>query len=244
MRKSQKGFTIMELMIAITILAIILLIASEVLTGIGGLFAKGVNFSNVQENTRSLVSDIVSTIQFSGSPLNNGQSSEVPPDPDEPTGAAAWPYHGITHPPTYAYCFGSTRYSFVLGLQPSGSSTNVLWKDKMQRSGSCSPLNIDPGTGSLPNCSRNPNCVPSQPGSGAEMVGPNTSIATFEIKQYNPQLYGVQLGLAFGRNDMFESNAFGPVISHGNFICSAGAGQQYCATSTLATLASEDVTQQ
>ena len=43
MSKDKSGFTILELMIAISILSIILLLSTYVLMGVGKLYSKGVN---------------------------------------------------------------------------------------------------------------------------------------------------------------------------------------------------------
>lgn len=230
--KNNVGFTIMELMIAITVFSIILLLGTEVMMGVGNLFAKGVNMANVQDDTRNIISNVTTAVQFSGAVLNNGQG---PTAPIENT------YTYDSGPvPTYAYCFGNIRYSFVLGFPSSGSWPRTLWVDKMQSASGCSPLNIEPST---PNCIGNTKCSNSQSGSGADLTGSNMHLASFRIYQYNPNLYGIFVGLAFGKQDMFESSSGQPTVINGNYVCSTAVGQQYCATSYLSTLATERISQ-
>ena len=222
---SSDGFTIIELMIAITILSVLLLMSSVVLTGVGNLFYKGVNMSNVQDVNRNIIADVTSSIQFSGSVLNNGAGISSP---------VVGNYNGNV---IDAYCFGTTRYSFVAGSQAFNNWPHVLWKDSMQSNSTCYPLDIQQPT---PTCGAVAQsvCSPSQSG-GTELAGNNMHLASFQITYYNNQLYGISVGLASGYRDMFVSNANGPVVNNGSFTCNSGSGQQYCATSFLSTLATE-----
>lgn len=228
--RTNDGFTIIELMIAITILSVILLMSAVILTGVGNLFYKGVNMSNVQDVNRNIVQDVSSTIQFGGSQLNNGVNNGQ--SPIQATYAG-----GIQ---VEAYCLGTIRYSFVTGFN---SWPHVLWKDQMQNQNSCYPLNISEVNPSCDSVSSSI-CSPSQ-SNGTELVGHNMHLANFQITSYNTQLYGIEVGLAAGFKDMFVSDAYGnPVLAGGeNYTCNNKAGQQYCATSFLKTLATERLSQ-
>ncbi len=225
-----KGFTIMELMIAISILSIILLISSMVLVGIGNIYSKGADLSNVQNVTRNIIENVTSTVQFSGAQLNNGAIAPVTQD---------YSFDG-KNVPVSAYCFGQVRYSFVTGFLPNGWS-HLLWLDKMVTQSNCFPLNISEV---VPSCDGDLNCIASQSSSGSELIGPNMHLANFKIVQYNPQLYGISVGVAFGQEDMFVSSGNTPrLVKDNNYQCSDNAGQQYCATSYLTTFATERLTQ-
>ena len=231
-KANAAGFTVMELMIAISVLAIILLISSMVLVGIGNLYSKGADLANVQDTSRNIIENATSAVQFSGTQLNNGVSSAAI--------SYDYSYNGV-NVPVYAYCFGQTRYSFVTGFNLPAGWPHTLWLDQMLTQGNCSPLNISQAT---PTCTGNASCVDSQSGSGSELIGTNMHLATFSIVEYNPQLYGISVGLVFGAKDMFVSNAIGPVLINGNYRCSNAAGQQYCAASYLTTFATERLNQQ
>jgi len=218
------GFTIIELMIAICILAILLLVSSVVMTSIGSIYSKGIDMTNVQNDSRNIVQDLTSTIQFSGQPLIESSYS--------------YPGIGLVH----SICFGSTRYSYFLGFPPSGiQNVQIIWKDTMSGTGSCVPLNVSQNPPACPT-SGNTGCLPSIPGTGSELVGSNMHLANLSITSYNQQLYSVQIGLAYGLEDMFETNSSGtPITSNGNYVCGDQSGQKYCATSSLSTLADDRV---
>lgn len=229
---ASNGFTVMELMIAISVLAIILLISSMVMVGVGNLYSKGADLANIQNTSRNIIENATSTIQFNGTQLNNGLSNT----------AIVHNYSfAAANVPVYAYCFGQTRYSFVTGFNLPTGWSHLLWLDQMQTQGSCSPLNIGQA---IPTCAGNGSCVSPQSGSGSELLGANMHLATFNITKYNPQLYSISVGVAFGIKDMFVSDINGPVVVNGNYQCKNASGQQYCATSYLTTFATERLTQQ
>jgi len=218
------GFTIIELMIAICILAILLLVSSVVMTSIGSIYSKGIDMTNVQNDSRNIVQDLTSTIQFSGQPLK---------------------HHSHLYPglgPVYSICFGSTRYSYFLGFPPSGiQNVQIIWKDTMSGTSSCFPLNVSQNPPACPT-SGITRCLHSIAGTGSELVGSNMHLANLSITAYNQQLYSIKIGLAYGLEDMFETNSSGnPKISNGNYVCGDQPGQKYCATSSLSTLADDRV---
>lgn len=115
---NQKAFTIVELMIAAAVLSTILVVISATMIGIGTLYYKGINQSQVQDNVRSISDEIAQqlelTDQFKGpSTLTVGTTT------------------------IKAYCMNATRYSYVVGQQ-LGSIPHVLWRDT-DTIGSCTP---------------------------------------------------------------------------------------------------------
>lgn len=116
---NQRGFTIVELMIATTVFSIILLIAATTLIQIGRMYYKGVITSKTQNVTRSIMDDVSRSIQFSSG--NGSQASD-------------------NNPPRQAYCIGSTRYTYVLGKQVSSNpqgpnqTRHALWQDSADSS--------------------------------------------------------------------------------------------------------------
>lgn len=106
---NQRGFTIIELLIATTIFSIVLLVITGAVVQIGRLFYKGMTASRAQEVSRSVLDDISRAIQYTP-----GVIKEVCPPGPLPT-----------DPPDCAHkdtkgegiCIGQRRYSFVLGKQ-------------------------------------------------------------------------------------------------------------------------------
>ena len=64
--KAENGFTIVELMIATTVLSVILLLASVVIIGIGNLFYKGVAQSQTQGDVRTIIDDVSQHLKLDG----------------------------------------------------------------------------------------------------------------------------------------------------------------------------------
>jgi prepilin-type N-terminal cleavage/methylation domain-containing protein len=134
------GFTLVELMIALSVLSTILVIASVLMFGIGKLYIKGVNQATIQTAARDVMSDVASTIQF---------SSDTPQIVSTPVTLGS-----ITG--VYVNCIGKVRYTFVLNRELGHDNSNdqdtphVLWRDTLQNAGSCQAAKIDqaqPATG-------------------------------------------------------------------------------------------------
>jgi type II secretory pathway pseudopilin PulG len=121
MRKhSEEGFTIVELMIAAAVMSTILVVSSVVMIGIGTLYYKGINQSQVQDNVRSINDEVAQHLELSdqfktGSLLSGGVTVK-------------------------SYCMGATRYSFAIGIQ-LGTIPHVLWRD-IDNSGTCQPQDV------------------------------------------------------------------------------------------------------
>jgi prepilin-type N-terminal cleavage/methylation domain-containing protein len=89
--RHQRGFTIVELMIATAVFAVVLLMCTYGLLEIGRTYYKGVTISRTQETARIIIDDVVEALQF------NGGQVEV--------GHPGW------------HCIGTKRYSYALNRQ-------------------------------------------------------------------------------------------------------------------------------
>jgi prepilin-type N-terminal cleavage/methylation domain-containing protein len=222
--KNQNGFTILELMIATTILAVILLLASVVMIGIGNLYFKGL--TQVQTSTRAVVNDLVSQLQQSTQSVD----SIV--------------YDYGTNPKDgrdrylQAVCINAVRYTFVTNTKigetgTSGATTgtfqHVLWRD----SAASNFANNGTFYGSCPAA----NLFASNPSSGeffggADLVGPNTLLNPLYNGGTNFPLvssvspYTISVSLDYGDYDLL--NLAGP-----NVTCNGGIGDKFCSTSSL-----------
>lgn len=212
--KSSDGFTIVELMISLSVLSVILVVSTVTITQIGKLFTKGVNAASLQSTNRTIIADITSATQFSG--------SAVFPCTATPTtcyggkSATADPVYGST----YAFCIGATRYSYLLGhgLGTDDSSNittqHVLWRDTQSNSGSCDPVDLTQTTPSA---------------NGYEMLGPHMSLTRFYISETpaNSGVYKTDVWMAYGDQDLLD------VDINGLATCKAGSGSQFCVPSQL-----------
>ena len=95
--RAQKGFTVIELLIATAVFSVVLIIFLTALLRISELFYKGVNISDTQEATRNALQDITDDLQFSN------QAPDIGTD---------------------YFCIGNHRYAFNKGVQVGSGLPN------------------------------------------------------------------------------------------------------------------------
>lgn len=126
--KLNKGFTIVELLIASGVFAVVLLLCATAIVQVGRQYYKGAIINRTQVTARSIVDDIAQAIQFGAKTYNAG-------------GFLRTAVSGSTQ----AVCVGDIRYSFnTLNSVGSaaGQQVHVLWKDRVGAANACVPLNI------------------------------------------------------------------------------------------------------
>ncbi len=116
---NQQGFTIIELMIALSVMAVILVISTVVLINLGVLYTKGNNQANTQNLTRNIVNELASQLELGSA------------DP-------------IVDTANKVICMGSQRYTYRTGYQLNSSNANdhALWRDTMKSTATCTPFNL------------------------------------------------------------------------------------------------------
>lgn len=235
----SKGFTIIELMIALSVLSIILVIASALMTRIGATYTKGVNAANLQNANRNIMSDLTSALQLSGS-----APSGCPTGNDIGT-TCYTALESVPGADVYAYCIGATRYSYILnreqGDDPSyltyGSQTHqtqphtshVLWRDTMMNTASCNPLDISQP---MPAPFSGDSDV-TVAGSGYDMVPDHMRLGRFKITQVTPPnnsgVYNLDVWMAYGDSDLVNEDA------SGHATCNGDKGSQFCSVSNISS---------
>jgi prepilin-type N-terminal cleavage/methylation domain-containing protein len=147
--RSEHGFTIIELMIALSILAAILLLCSAMLISLGSMFTKGTNQANTQNAARNTMNDLSYSFEFSSAPISTAVINN-----------------------SKSWCFGTTRYTFVEQKQLGSQVTHAMWKDTLASGAVCTGFDLEAAAPS--NIANDPNAVS---GSGTEMVLDNMGIA-------------------------------------------------------------------
>src|SRR5258707_461578 len=99
LRRSQHGFTIIELMIATMVFSLVLLLVTFGILQITRVYFKGVTETNTQSTARGVIDTVSQTIKFGG-------GSVLP----TLTGAA-------TPSSPLAFCVGNQRFTYALGYQ-------------------------------------------------------------------------------------------------------------------------------
>ena len=111
MRDKQRGFTLVELMIASTAFSLVLLIASSTAVQIGKLYYKGLIQSKTQETARNIADEITQSFQFGSGDLLMGANTTTMPTP-LPAGLQQM-------------CVGDTRYTYAINQRVSSTTTGV-----------------------------------------------------------------------------------------------------------------------
>jgi prepilin-type N-terminal cleavage/methylation domain-containing protein len=225
---NQKAFTIVELMIATSILSVILVLVTAMMISIGNLYYKGASQTSLQDNIRNVVDELSQDLQLNGSALITSANSHT----DLPR----------------SYCIGTTRYTYILGKQittnnPLGAnqSYHVLWRDTVP-AGTCPDLSSTFITSSSPPTS-----------SGTELVSPNSMLTGFSITTTaGGSPFTIVVNEANASSDLLcdtvsadcssismSSHVWDPNAPLGQIICKGLAGTQFCATADLTVTVSE-----
>jgi prepilin-type N-terminal cleavage/methylation domain-containing protein len=227
-KSNQKGFTILELMIATMVFTVVFLGATTAILQIGKLYYKGVVTGRTQEVTRSLTDSVSQQLQLSDALLTSQSNST----------------YDVTNGPLpsnkmqfSAYCIGNTRYSFVINAQVSTSATpntydpatnrlaHALWQDTIPSTAAstCTPANL-----SLVNPSATPS--PGDGVNGQELLGAGMRLSNFVAAcQGDNKICKLDVAVIYGDNDLLAPDAVNP--TH----CASIVGSQWCATSQLST---------
>lgn len=116
----QRGFTIIELLIATTIFSVILLMVSSGIVHIGRLYYKGLTQNRTQETLRGVVEDITRSVQFA-----KDEKIVVTEAADKTSGT---------------FCIGDTRYVYVINQKvDSSGGVNALTAQRLNGAACTSP---------------------------------------------------------------------------------------------------------
>lgn len=230
----QEGFTIIELLISTAVLSTILVTVTIIMINIGNLYYKGVNQARVQDAARNITDEISQRLQLNSQPQVYSAASA-------PNGSQA-------------YCVGTTRYTYVLGVQigtrgpgtPPPSAVpfqHILWRDTIASAGNCVTASLTSADPSLGSDAGGVNAV-----DGTELITSASRLFNFSISP-STSPYTVKVGVAYGADDLFCSSSVPNSCTtatamsllsnytNGNLNCkgSISHGDQFCSTSNLST---------
>lgn len=222
---SQHGFTIVELMFATAVFAVILLLCLSALIQLGRLYYKGVTTSQTQEAARNIIDEISQGIQLTGADIS---------PPSFVGGPNIAPGSKATDNATGYFCLGDTRYSYVIDRkQTDGNSpdpqkkeiSHVLWADSFP---SCA------GTFGLTPLDLNKQDPTGT--NGRELVGSNMRLTRLNIAETpaGSGVFKIDVSVAYGDEDLFSIDTL--ATPNRKFCKTAQAGTQFCATSELSTI--------
>lgn len=205
--KDQKGFTILELIIASTVFSTIMLLATTGLIQIGRTYHKGQITAKTQEVTRSVSEEISREVQFSNEPI-------------VPASVKSYGSGGVE---VQSFCIGNIRYTKVIN-QPelkqgvnddigNKSIKHLVWADKKAATATC--VTID-------------NLSGADPSTGRDLLSQNMRLVNLDVTQ-NGDDVNVSLKIYYGDYDLTEPDTLG-------FCESSKTGGQFCAQSELNTV--------
>lgn len=224
--KRERGFTIIELMIATVVFSVVLLVLTGALIQIGHVYYKGVTSARTQEVARSVVDDVAQSMQMSGGTV-------IPSD------------GSMTNGIVKGVCVGTRRYSFAQGRQLTSSTHNRFVADTVTNGCASGPG----GTKARSDNTVGTGMTGPLTGGGQELLGERMRLVDFQLTQNptNAQLYSITVRVAYGDDDLLCSKALagdcnvnGVSSSVSTFrndlVCKdIRAGSQFCAVSEIKT---------
>jgi prepilin-type N-terminal cleavage/methylation domain-containing protein len=230
--KSQSGFTIVELMIAVAVFSMVLILITTGILRFTRQYYKGVIEGQTQDVARAIIDDVTKSIQFS-------------------TGSVAPLYDNSGNP--NGFCLGSSkRYSFVLNSQVTDGS------GPLKQNQSAHAFIAD----TLSPCSGSSDAVDAQNitahdfgllDNAREMLGEHMRLAKFDISG-GQDVWKVSVRVVYGDDDLLcvpgataatnadcQTSPSGPLsnaltpLQLGKLTCRTTDGSQFCAVSELTT---------
>lgn len=230
---TARGFTIMELLIAVTVFSLVLILITTGVLRFSRQYYKGVISGKTQDTARAIVDDVTRAIQYNGGAVSYVQAT--------PTG------QGV-------YCFGeSKRYRVYLNAQVTdGTSINTSQNQARHAivsdspPGACTPFsgatNVK-NTAALSSSNSGPN--------PRELLGTRMRLAKFSVNG-SGNLWTIDVKVVYG-DDLFlcDSNAAASSpagctnpnppatlpgnVNLANVSCRTENSSQFCAVSELTT---------
>jgi prepilin-type N-terminal cleavage/methylation domain-containing protein len=221
--KRQAGFTIIELLIATVVFAMVLMLITYGVISFSKAYLKGVNQSRTQNVARNIVESVAQSIQFSG-----GQVTVYVP------------VGGVR-----GFCIDNQRYSYVTGVQLTESNTptanqsrRVMVLDEPGNCGGLTPQNVRGAVNTV---------------LGKEQLSNGMRLAKLNVAQIGTTpMYRVQARVVYGDDELLCSpsandcgnTAASTNLNRDDLVCkSAISGSQYCAVSELSTIVKKRLNQ-
>ena len=211
--KKQKGFTIIELMIATTVFSLVLMVCLAGILRITKMYYRSVTQNKTREVARSVVDEIGEAIRFTNQPIQIGTTIIGPQINDTSKDADDTGY----------FCVGKKRYTYALDRQVKTSpkdntkqKRHALWLDK--------PLSCN-GPASLADD------IPTA--DGKDLLPENMRLYNLSVASADSSndTYKISVGVAYGDDDLLSPR---PDDKPTELSCEgAFVGVEFCATTNL-----------
>jgi len=221
----EAGFTLVELMIATTVLAVILTISMYGFAAMSRFYQRGLYANRTQQTARDVVSEIGTTIQGTGGEITTGKTMDV----NTTT-------FNVICVDTVRYMFRTEKfdtngnptediYEKTGDYKVNNETDNVLLSDTLSSKYGCTSDPIDPNTVRV-------------------LLDPGYRLLKFDITQpaddKASNVYNIVMNLVYnpGPNDGSNSDYYYQNATASNnayAACKGGAGRQYCYTANVST---------
>jgi len=210
-KQHQSGFTMVELMIAMTVFSVIVIVITVSVIQFSKQYYKGVISSATQNTARTIIDDISRSIEFNAGGVN--------------------PISSVPAGPVKGYCVGKDkRYSFEPYQQVTDTGLNAplqqnfhgLVADSVSCGQTSSPLPVSSLSATLTTTN------------ARELLGQHMRIAKFTIitpssGELSGKLYVINIKVVYGDNDLLTDP------TSPDMTCKSTTGSQFCATAELTT---------
>lgn len=238
-RSNQKGFTIIELMIATTIFSLVLMICLAAIMNITRTYYQGTLQARTQNRVREIVDEIADEIRYRPGEIvqTTGMTAltDAPEQEDESVGSV-----DPTSPQSYVgqYCIGTVQYRYLLGFKADSEASPATSSDddriaarpliRNSGAGACNPANDLDLTDSVDTTLEH---ITSSQEYG--ILDDNMRVLEFSIRRVGVEdKYMVAVTVAYGDDDLIG-------YENGRFICRPNnIARAYCATSRLEVIVS------
>lgn len=174
-RSNSKGFTIIELLVAMVAFSSMILIVGLTTLQLGRMYYKGVSTISTQEASRTVIASVSEQLQFATGNLGSRA----------PTGT----------PRVGAWCVGEVRFTYALNRRLDSTSPSevnktirhVLWQDRKTTS-ACDPVNLN---------------LPTPTANGKDLITEDMRLTKFIIIE-NGDRAKIDIGIIYGENDLIE----------------------------------------
>lgn len=206
--RDKNGFTLVELMIAVTVFSVLLILSAASLTQISRLYYKAVIVTKTQNVNRNIMNDIAQAFQFS-SGAGNMMNIGVPDG------------NGLR-----LICIGNIRYTYALNKQINSTNKHALWRDKVASCAAATPLNI------FNDSERE---LSASSAGGIELLEPGMRLKSISVGANNkfPEIMNINIAVIYGDDDLINFSDSAKTLPVG---CKGDVtGSQWCAFSRLYT---------
>lgn len=171
----SRGFTIIELMIATMVFAVVLLMFTAGVLQIARVYYKGLTEANTQNTARNVIDTIAQAIQFSGGEVKDTVDNPPPPNDD-----------GV-------FCVGNQRFTYRLGWQvedKNEDSVNNQIRHGLFQNSSSSCVAEDLTLQSL---------------IGRDLMREHMRLSNLVVDNIGPNLYKIKVRVVYGDNDLLNN---------------------------------------